>query len=532
MSSLPQLLLDSSEKLDDFTDLTKFNNIPTSPTSDVNALAKTRTDFLALFHNRPGRKPLSYAVVFYNNCLPSPSAPLDVDTVQKFLITSPKSIFEVVANPIDPMQFDLSFMCHTGSYNFPSLCNDPDLCVDIASIPKYCILSTKGEKAFDVTSFKLNALHSSIVSSTPVASVPPVSAPSVTVMPLSSTPLDSTVLFEFIKSNTEQIRLEREDAIRRTVTPVQQDNQKRFHSISQFFDDQVQRNSIAYMYDPSTGKYSTDLNFAYLADRLQTLFSNTSHHYFLNLSKVQQLHLLLLEFSSSQLSLLNFLPPLDGKSVSPISTMDQLQLAFSALAYSCQILFGHKLASSIRSFQISIQELINLKGLSVEQLTPFINSRLQLIKLIPSATDNAFPFLALDDILLVDASQPSVQEYVEKSNVKSLLSMKNQIDILTSKVLSLSKPSTAPPKDPAKDLSKDPKRAKTTPNYSTKPKWTNTTDVDPCFYFIANKGACAGKTDCAGLTTRPHSWPAGATAAQKESFTKWIQSKDSPTYNK
>ena len=359
-------------------------------------------------------------------------------------------------------------------------------------------------------------------------------------MPPSTTfPVDSNILFEFInqqqktttdliKASQEQIRLEREDALKRHVTPIQQDSQKKLLSVTHLFDTPDQKNMVAHIFDPAKGTYLTELNLIYVANQLQNLFSDTSHHYYLNLSKTQQLQLLFMEFSPTQLSLSNFLPIHANQQTSVISNLEQLQFAFSALAYTTELIFGCKLSTSLRTFLISVIELLHQKNLSVEQLIPFINSRLQQLKSLPTSVDGSFPYAAMEDLVSIDTSQPSVTQFLDKATAKSLASMKAQIDCLTSKLSSLSK---SPKDTPNLTVDRFGKH-KNTPNFDNKPKWSNPTDKDPCFYFTANKGLCAGKTDCTHRNPRPHVWPASATAAQKEAFTKWVLSKDSPVYNK
>ena len=169
-------------------------------------------------------------------------------------------------------------------------------------------------------------------------------------------------------------------------------------------------------------------------------------------------------------------------------------------------------------------EFIYQKNLSIEQIIPFINVRLQQLKSLPTAADGSFPYGDIEDLVSIDTAHPSVVQFLDKANTKLLTLLKSEIESLK-KSSSQSKNT----KDAKADKADTPKH---TPNFNNKPRWTNPTDKDPCFYYVANKGSCAGKTDCVGHTPRPHSFPTSATAAQKESFTKWIQSKDSPTYNK
>ena len=56
-----------------------------------------------------------------------------------------------------------------------------------------------------------------------------------------------------------------------------------------------------------------------------------------------------MEFSSNQLSIANFIPSVDNKPSSSITSMEQLQLAFLALAHTIELLFGFKLASILQS---------------------------------------------------------------------------------------------------------------------------------------------------------------------------------------
>ena len=329
---------------------------------------------------------------------------------------------------------------------------------------------------------------------------------------------------ELIKTSTEQIRLERDDSLKRNVTPVQQDNQKRFQAIVHLFDNRQQQDYVAHIYDQTKCVYSNELNFTYIADKIQTILNiDSSHHYHLNLSKTQQLQFLLMEFSCNQLSIINFIPPANIKTASSITTLEQLQLAFLALAHMSELIFGSKLASCIRSFHLAIEDISHRKCLSSDQLISFIDSRFQQIKLIPAALNNPFPFASLDELMFIDLTHPSVVQFLDKANTKSIMTMKDQIENLTAKLSLLSKQE--------KKFGDDTPYTKHKADFSTKPSWSDpSTMKDPCFLWASNKGTCKDKSLCLGLTPRPHSYPANSTDAEKEKFKVWVNSMSSPTF--
>lgn len=101
--------------------------------------------------------------------------------------------------------------------------------------------------------------------------------------------------------------------------------------------------------------------------------------------------------------------------------------------------------------------------------------------------------------------------------------MKNQIDILTAKLSSLSKTG----KVPGDDIT--PIKHKT--DYSTKPAWSDpSTMKDPCFLWASNKGLCKDTNTCSGHIQRPHAYPINASDADIDKFKTWVNSKDSPTF--
>ena len=86
-----------------------------------------------------------------------------------------------------------------------------------------------------------------------------------------------------MSSKRTELRLEREDTVKRNVTPIQQDNQKKFQAIAHLFNSRAQQDFVVHIYDSAKGEYSNDLNFTYIADRIQTILSSdSSHHYSLN----------------------------------------------------------------------------------------------------------------------------------------------------------------------------------------------------------------------------------------------------------
>ena len=51
--------------------------------------------------------------------------------------------------------------------------------------------------------------------------------------------------------------------------------------------------------------------------------------------------------------------------------------------------------------------------------------------------------------------------------------------------------------------------------------------IDPCFYWVLNKGSCSNSTVCNGHRKRPHEWPNGATQADKDGLLAWLRGPDS-----